>query len=180
MTSIEWTDHTWNPIAGCDKIASECDHCYAAWVATRGLQPWHRGTAVKGEWTGAIHRASLSVWQAPYKWPAGTRVFTCSISDFWHERVPLEWLDEALDVIDATPHLTYQILTKRPGNIDRKLLALKRRLPTNVWVGATIGHPKSLPLLKPLRRVEASARFLSVEPLLAAMAPGLDLAGIGW
>jgi protein gp37 len=102
------------------------------------------------------------------------------MSDFWHERVPLEWLDEALDVIEATPHLTYQILTKRPGNIARKLADLKRTLPKNVWIGATIGHPKSLPLLKPLRRVKASLRFLSVEPLLAPMVPGLDLDGIGW
>jgi protein gp37 len=102
------------------------------------------------------------------------------MSDFWHERVPLEWLDEALGTIEATPHLTYQLLTKRPGNIGRKLAALNRRLPANAWIGATIGHPQSLPLLKPLLRVEASVRFLSVEPLLASMVPGLDLGGIAW
>jgi protein gp37 len=92
----------------------------------------------------------------------------------------LTWLDEALDVIEATPWVTYQVLTKRPGNIARKLADLNRRLPTNVWAGATIGHPKSLPLLKPLRRTEAPLLFLSVEPLLAPMVPGLDLSGIGW
>jgi protein gp37 len=102
------------------------------------------------------------------------------MSDFWHERVPLEWLDEALSVIEATPHLTYQILTKRAGNIARRLAALNRRLPANVWAGATIGHPRSLPLTKPLRAIEASIRFLSVEPLLAPMVPGLHLDGIGW
>jgi protein gp37 len=94
--------------------------------------------------------------------------------------VPLDWLDEALDVIEATPHLTYQLLTKRPAQINRRLAALKRHFPANAWAGATIGHPKSLPLLKPLRRVEASIRFLSVEPLLAPMVPGLDLEGIHW
>ena len=102
------------------------------------------------------------------------------MSDFWHSEVPLEWLDEALSVIEQTPHLTYQILSKRPGNIARKLAALSRKLPQNVWLGATVGHTKSLPLLKPLRRVDATLRFLSCEPLLNNIAPYLDLDGIGW
>jgi protein gp37 len=102
------------------------------------------------------------------------------MADFWHEAVPLEWLNEALDVIEATPLLHYLLLSKRPGNINRKLAELNRKLPANVWAGATIGHPKSLPLLKPLGRVNASIRFLSVEPLLAPMVPGLDRAGIDW
>lgn len=180
MTKIEWTDRTWNPWWGCDRIAPECDHCYAAVFASRSLHSAHAGVAAKGEWTGAITRGSPSVWQAPRNWFPGTRVFTCSMSDFWHERVPLEWLDEALDVIGATPHLTYQILTKRPGNVARKLAMLKRRLPDNVWLGATIGHRQSLPLLKPLCRIDAAIRFVSVEPLLTPMVPGLDLSGVAW
>lgn len=91
------------------------------------------------------------------------------MSDLWHEDVPLEWLDRALDVIDRTPHLTYLILTKRPGNVNRKLATLKRTLPDNVWAGATIGHAQSLPLLKPLRAIVATKRFLSCEPLLYAL-----------
>jgi protein gp37 len=180
VTKIEWTDRTWNPWWGCDKIALECDECYAAVLASRNLHPIHAGVAIKGEWTGEITQATPTVWKAPHNWPSGSRVFTCSMSDFWHERVPLEWLDEALAVMEATPHLIYQILTKRPGNAPRKLAALNRRLPANVWAGATIGHPQSLPLLKPLLRLDASVRFLSVEPLLAPLVPGLDLAGIGW
>jgi protein gp37 len=102
------------------------------------------------------------------------------MSDFWHEAVPLAWLDEALAVIERTPHLTYQVLTKRPGNIQRKLDALNRHLPENIWLGATIGHPKSLPLLKPLLRVDAAnLRFLSCEPLLADLTD-LSLNGVGW
>jgi len=102
------------------------------------------------------------------------------MSDFWHERVPPEWQDQALDVIEATPWVTYQVLTKRPAMATRRLAALNRHLPRNVWAGATVGHPKSLPLLKPLRRIEAAKRFLSVEPLLAPMVPGLDLTAIDW
>jgi len=101
------------------------------------------------------------------------------MSDFWHERVPPEWQDEALDVIEATPWVTYQVLTKRPAMATRRLAALNRHLPRNVWAGATV-VPKSLGLLKPLRRIEAAKRFLSVEPLLAPMVPGLDLTAIDW
>jgi protein gp37 len=101
------------------------------------------------------------------------------MSDFWHEAVPLPWLDEALNVIEATPHHTYQILSKRPGNITRRLAALNRPLPRNIWLGVTIGQSKSLPLLKPLLRIDATLRFLSCEPLLTGL-PDLRLDGIGW
>lgn len=160
--------------------------CYAAIFASRGIREPHKGTATRGEWTGAIHRNTPGVWRAPFIYRPGTvcppltLVFTCSMSDFWHEGVPAEWRAEALDVIAATPHLTYQILTKRPGNIKRQLADLGRCWPDNAWCGLTIGHPKSLPLLKPLLRIDAPKRFLSVEPLLAPMVPGLDLTGIDW
>jgi protein gp37 len=180
MTTIAWTNHTSNPWWGCNKIAPECDNCYAATLASRGLHKVHAGVAAMGDWTGKITRGSPSVLLAPHKWAAGSRVFTCSMSDFWHENVPLEWLDDALAVIEATPPLTYQILTKRLGNAPRKLAALKRHLPANVWFGVTIGHQQSLPLLKPLRRIDATLKFLCVEPLLTSMVPGLDLAEIGW
>jgi protein gp37 len=179
-TKIEWTDHTWNPWWGCDKIAAECDHCYAAIFASRGLHAVHVGVAAKGEWTGLITRSGPNVWQAPFRWRKPALVFTCSMADFWHERVPLEWLDEGLDVIEATPQHTYLLLTKRPGMVKRRLADLNRRWPDNAWAGATIGHPQSLPLLKPLLRIPAAKRFLSDEPLLAPLVPGLCLDGIDW
>lgn len=185
MTKIEWTDRTWNPWWGCNEIAPECGQhgggpgrCYAAVFAGREIHPVHAGTAKAGQWTGLISRSGEVVRQAPFGWRGG-RVFTCSMSDFWHEAVPLSWLNDALDVIQATPHLTYQVLTKRPGNIARKLAELGRSLPGNVWLGATIGHAKSLPLLKPLLRIDATVRFLSCEPLLTSLS-GLSLDGIDW
>jgi len=108
QTKIEWTDFTWNPWWGCSEIAPECGvhgggtgFCYAAVFAGRGLHAVHAGVAVAGKWTGKITRSSPSVWSQPLKWHAG-RVFTCSMADFWHEAVPLAWLDEALDVIERT------------------------------------------------------------------------------
>ena len=179
-SKIEWCDDTWNPWWGCDPVAPECERCYAAVFASRNLHAVHVGVAKGGEWTGLITRSSPKVWEQPKGWRHPMLIFTCSMADFWHERVPLSWLDEALDVIEATPHITYLLLTKRPGNILRKLAALKRQWPENGWAGVTIGHPQSLPLLKPLRRIPAEKRFLSVEPLLAPLVPGLDLTGIDW
>jgi protein gp37 len=175
MTAIEWTDETWNPWVGCDRIAPECDNCYAAVLAKRRLRPEH---AAASPWDGRIVRNAESVRTAPLGWKRGRMVFTCSISDFWHESRPLDWLAEALDVIEATPQHTFQILTKRPGNILRHLGALGRRWPRNAWCGVTVGHSDSLPLLKPLRRIDAPLRFLSCEPLLDPVLP--DLAGVGW
>ena len=191
-TRIEWTDETWNPWVGCTGIAPECGlvapgnprpkggGCYAAKQASRRLHEGHIGTAIKGQWTGVLKRNTPGVWKKPFGLPPGTKCFTCSMSDFWHEDVPLDDLTEAIDIIERTPWIIYQILTKRPAMAIRRLAVLGRRLPPNVWVGATVGHPKSLPLLKPLRRIEASIHFLSVEPLLAPMVPGLDLAGNDW
>jgi protein gp37 len=198
-TKIEWTHppghppgQTWNPWHGCNEIAPECGldaprnpqpvggGCYAARGDSRNLHPNHRGTAVKGKWTGLITYATQTHLESPFHYPDGTFIFTCSQSDFWHEGVDLEKLDEALDVIDFTPWNTYLILTKRPALAIRRLAALKRRWPKNAWAGATIGHPKSLSLLKSLLRIDASIRFLSCEPLLAPLVPGLDLTGIAW
>jgi protein gp37 len=91
-TKIEWTGprgETWNPWHGCDKIARECDHCYAAVFDSRGLSPQFAGVAVAGEWTGKIKQASEASWTAPLRWRQPVKVFTCSMSDFWHEDVPL-------------------------------------------------------------------------------------------
>lgn len=186
-TDISWTNHTWNPWWGCSEIGPECgahaptgSHglCYAAVFASRGLHKTHAGAAVDGKWTGDVTRSSPAVWAAPFKW-GPSLVFTCSMSDFGYERVPLPWFSEALDVIERTDHLTYQMLTKRPAVILRRLAELGRPLPRNVWIGASVGHVHSMPLLKPLRRIDATLRFLSCEPLLTPL-PDLDLDGIGW
>jgi protein gp37 len=185
MTTIEWTEKTWCPWWGCDEIAPECGvhggtgFCYAAVLASRKLFPQHEGVTDHGRWTGKLTRSSDKVRREPLTWRKPTLVFISSMSDIWHENAPLEWLDEVLDIMERTPQHTYQALSKRPGNIARKLADLKRSLPRNVWLGATIGHVKSLPLLKPLLRIDATVRFLSCEPLLTAL-PDLKLDGIGW
>jgi protein gp37 len=144
-TRIEWTrrpggppGRTWNPWWGCDEIGPECGldapgnpvphggGCYAARGASRNMHPNHRGTAEKGKWTGLVTYATEAHLTSPFYYPDDTLCFTCSMSDFWFEGVDLEKLDEALDVIDCTPWVTYLILTKRPAMAIRRLAALKR------------------------------------------------------
>lgn len=186
-TKIEWADWTWNPWWGCTEISPECGEdgggpagsvCYAAVFASRQMHPQFAGVAQAGHWTGVIRPASEAAWAEPFKWKSGL-VFTCSQSDFWHEDVPLDALARALDVIYRTPWLTYLILTKRPGMIARRLADVKRDLPRNAWLGATIGHSRSIPLLKPFLRIDAPVHFLSCEPLLTSLR-SLPLAGVNW
>jgi protein gp37 len=186
-TKIEWTDATWCPWWGCDEVGPECGiHgggdrglCYAAVAASRNLHSIHAGVAINGRWTGAISRSSDAVWAAPLRYKPGIKCFLSSMSDFGHEAVPLEWVGEAFDIMDRTPGVTYLVLTKRPANIGRALAKLGRELPPNVWLGATIGHEKSIPLLRPLLRIKAAKHFLSCEPLLTSLA-GMDLTGLDW
>jgi protein gp37 len=190
-TKIEWTGQggaTWNPYWGCRECAPECgvhgpggEHgiCYAAADASRNRHPIHAGVAVNGKWTGVITRSSDAVWQEPFSCKPGTFAFTCSMGDFAHEAVPLEWQAEAFDVMDRTPFVTYLLLTKRPATLARVLAKLGRELPPNVSLGVTIGHENSVPLLKVLLSIKATKHFLSCEPLLTSLA-GMDLTGVDW
>ena len=191
VSKIEWTDKTWNPWWGCDKIAPECGlaapgnprpeggGCYAAIFASRGLHSVHLGVAAKGEWTGLITRAGPAMWQAPFKYPRGTLCFLLDVRFLARAGAArVAGRSPRCDRGDAVGHLPS--IDEKARMATRRLAALNRHLPRNVWAGATVGHPKSLPLLKPLRRIEAAKRFLSVEPLLAPMMPGLDLTDIDW
>lgn len=179
VTKIEWADESWNPWHGCCRVAPECNSCYAITFDGRELHPWLIGVVANGDWTGVIKPNQPATWAQPFKWKRGRKIFTCSMSDFWHENVPLEMLDAALDVMDRTPQHTYQILTKRPGMIARRLGNLKRSLPVNTWLGLTVGHIDSVPGLKPFLRIDHPLRFLSCEPLLTSLAD-MPLDGISW
>ena len=150
-TTIEWTEVTWNPVTGCDKTSAGCDNCYAL-----------------------THPASL---QQPYKWRKPVTVFVNSMSDLFHARVPLAFVRDVFDVMADTPQHTYQVLTKRSVRLRR--LADKLTWPPNVWMGVSIEQPKVLNRVVDLREVPAAVRFLSCEPLIAAL-PDLDLTGIDW
>lgn len=163
-TGISWTEKTWNPWQGCERVSPGCDHCYMFEAKTRyGHDP------------SRVVRSSTT-FNDPLRWRAPARVFTCSWSDWFHAAAD-PWRPDAWEVIRRTPHLTYQILTKRPARIAAHLPA---GWPyPNVWIGVSIESRRYLYRADVLRTIPATVRFLSLEPLLEDLGP-LNLTGIGW
>lgn len=187
-TAIEWTDATWNPWRGCDKVSPGCAHCYMFTEQRRyGRDP------------GTVVRCSDATFYAPLRkrsWrelPEGGLVFTCSWSDWFHEDAD-PWRDEAWDVIRQRPDLTFQVLTKRADRIADHLPDDWGEGWPNVWLGVTIENRRFVHRADQLRGIPAAVRFVSAEPLLGPLvttdrnfddprAPqghGLILSGIDW
>ncbi len=188
QSAISWTTATWNPWRGCEKVSPGCAHCYMFTEQKRyGRDPSN------------VTRCSPSTFYAPVrskKWhdlPAGSLVFTCSWSDFFHADAD-EWRDEAWEVIRQRPDLTWQILTKRPERIAGNLPWWRNPYgppiepPHNVWLGVSIENRRFVRRADLLRQVPAAVRFISAEPLLGPLViPGfpvtpadLDRRRAGW
>lgn len=171
-TKIEWTDKTWNPITGCSKKSTGCLHCYAEVMSRRlkamGLDKYAKGFEV------TLHEECIS---EPLNWKKGHNIFVCSMSDIFHEDVPFDFVDKMFDVIKATPHHRYQILTKRAERLAEYFLS--RDIPENVWLGVTVEAKSSKFRIDMIRDLDASVKFLSCEPLVEDLGE-LDLTGIEW
>lgn len=171
-TGISWTEHTFNPWQGCEKISPGCRNCYMFTLLRRyGRDP-------------SVARRTAN-WQAPYQWnleaqQAGTPalVFTCSLSNWFHEAAD-PWREEAWRVVRDCQHLRFQILTKRPGNIPDRLPADWGQGYPNVWLGVSIERNDYVWRADVLREVPAQVRFISAEPLIGPL-PDLNLAGFHW
>ena len=180
-TGIEWTEVTWNPTTGCDRISAGCDHCYALALARRlkamgSAKYQHDGDPrTSGPGFGlAIHPSAL---RQPYIWGSPRIVFVNSMSDLFHARVPLGFVAQVFGVIADTPQHTYQVLTKRSSRLRK--IASRLDWPPNLWMGVSVEHSDALYRVDDLRSVPAAVRFLSCEPLLGPL-DGLSLDGIGW
>ena len=172
-SSIEWTEHTWNPTTGCTKVSPGCKNCYAAGMARRlqamGAPGYDKGFEL------AIHPSRLD---QPRQRKKPTTYFVNSMSDLFLEEVPDVFLDRVFTVIESTPHHTYQILTKRAERLPQYFS--KRSCPQNVWLGVSVEDRKyGVPRIDFLRQVNAHIRFLSVEPLLEDLG-AIDLRDIHW
>ena len=180
-SSIEWTEVTWNPVTGCDRVSSGCDHCYAATLAKRlkamGVAKYQNDGDSRTSGPGfgvTIHPGSLD---EPRRWRSPRVVFVNSMADLFHARVPLSFVRDVFDVIAETPQHTYQILTKRSRRLQR--VAERLDWPANLWMGVSVENALVLERVDHLRSVPAAVRFLSCEPLLGPLG-GIDLNGIGW
>jgi protein gp37 len=184
-TSIEWTDATWNPVAGCTIMTAGCTNCYAMRMAARleamGVEKYAgltRKSGGRAKWTGKIRldHASLHI---PTTWAKPRRVFVNSMSDLFHVDVPADFIREVWQVMEATPRHTYQILTKRPDRMATILSEDGFKVLSNVWLGTSVEDSRVLHRLDDLRAVPAAIRFVSYEPLIGSVAGG-SLNGIHW
>jgi protein gp37 len=182
-SSIEWTDATWNPTAGCSIVSPGCTNCYAMRLAARlevmGIEKYRGTTRRSGgraKWTGRV-RLDLAALSAPLSWRRPRRVFVNSMSDLFHEALPEDAIRKVWDVMAATPWHTFQILTKRPERMQE----LSAKLPTlpNVWLGTSVENSDYLGRVDLLRQTAAAVRFISFEPLLGSVGVP-DLTGIHW
>lgn len=180
-SAIEWTEVTWNPTTGCDRISAGCDHCYALTLAKRlkamGSAKYQTDGDARTSGPGfgvATHAAALG---EPFRWRQPRLVFVNSMSDLFHAKVPVEFIRRVFAVMEATPQHTYQVLTKRSRRVRR--LAPSLNWPANLWLGVSVENEQVSYRVDDLRTVPAAVRFLSCEPLLGPL-NDLDLDGIGW
>jgi len=174
-STIEWTEQTWNPTTGCTKVSSGCENCYAEAMALR-----LEGMGVKGYENGFNLSLLPERLEEPLKRRKPTTYFVNSMSDLFHKEVPFNFLDRVFDITRRTPQHTYQILTKRATRMREYFSQGQRMVPSNVWLGVSVEDRKNgLPRISVLREIDASIRFLSVEPLLEDLGE-MDISGIHW
>jgi protein gp37 len=171
LSSIEWTEATWNPVTGCSKVSPGCAHCYAETFAERfrGVpgHPYERGFDLQ------LREERL---EQPLKWTQPRMIFVNSMSDLFHEDVPGRFIELVLGVMAKAHWHTFQILTKRSERLAQ--LASRLSWPDNVWMGVSVENQQWAQRVEDLRKVPAKVRFLSCEPLLGPLR--LDLRDIHW
>lgn len=169
---IEWTESTWNPVTGCTKISEGCVHCYAERLAHRlkaiGQRNYSNGFRV------TLHPHTLNI---PLEWKKSHRIFVNSMSDLFHDAIPLSFIQQVFDVMNKAYWHSFQILTKRADRLAE--FAPYLQWAGNIWMGVTVESPLYLSRLEYLRSVPAAVRFLSLEPLLNPI-HDIDLLNVDW
>ena len=171
-SGIEWTESTWNPVTGCTKVSPGCKNCYAKRMAER-LQAMGQANYVNGfELSTQPH-----MLQIPLSWKKPQTIFVNSMSDLFHEDVPLDYILQVFEVMNRAAWHRFQVLTKRA----ERLAELGAELPwtPNIWMGVSVENEKYRGRIDDLRSTEACVKFLSLEPLLGPL-QNLDLSGIDW
>lgn len=171
-SNIEWTESTWNPVTGCSKVSEGCRYCYAERMAKR-LEAMGNRRYVNG-FNVTLHDDLVDL---PRRMRQPRLIFVNSMSDLFHEKVPVDFIRRVFRTMEACPQHTFQVLTKR----SQRLRELSSRLPwpTNVWMGVSIEDDRVLSRVADLLKVPAKVRFLSCEPLIGPL-DALPLDGISW
>jgi protein gp37 len=171
-SEIEWTESTWNPLTGCNKISPGCQHCYAERMSSRlkamGQAHYKNGFEL------TLHPDSLEI---PLRWKKPQVIFVNSMSDLFHKDVPLEYIQQVFDVMNRAHLHQFQVLTKRADRLEE----VSKKLPwaENIWMGVSVENSDYTFRIDHLRRTGAKIKFLSLEPLLGPL-PKMNLKGIDW
>ena len=189
---IEWTESTWNPVVGCRKVSEGCRHCYAERMAKRlaaiARAGKRDGRAVgrtanylqivdrRGRWNGEVYLDDGAVG-APLRWRTGRTIFVNSMSDLFHEDVPLEFVQRVFATMNEAAQHTFQILTKRPARAEE--FSPQLDWTPNIGMGTSVEDARVVNRIRELRKTGARTKFLSVEPLIGPI-PRLPLTGIDW
>ena len=184
-TQIEWTDATWNPVAGCSIVTAGCTHCYAMEMAKRleamGVKKYAGLTRRSGKrtvWNGIV-REDHEALVIPHRWKKPRKIFVNSMSDLFHERISDAFIAAVWQVMRETPYHNYQILTKRPERMAAFVENKIKSVLPNVWLGTSIEDSHVVARADHLRKAPARIRFVSFEPLIGPVGK-VDLTDIHW
>ena len=171
-SKIEWTESTWNPVTGCNKVSPGCKNCYAERMAKRlNLMGSER---YSNEFKLTLHEDVIA---EPLNWKKPRTIFVNSMSDLFHEKIPLDFIQKVFSVMVKAEWHTFQILTKRSERLEE----LSGFLPwsKNIWMGVSVENQDYTSRISNLRKVPSAVRFLSIEPLIGNITR-IDLRGIDW
>jgi len=172
QSSIEWTEMTWNPTTGCNKLSAGCKFCYAEVMSRRlqamGIDKYKDGFKL------TIHEDALLI---PYSWKSSKVVFVNSMSDLFHKDVPLSFIQKVFKVMNDNPQHTFQVLTKRADILYKHHKYLN--WTHNIWMGVSVEDERVVKRIDYLRKTNARVKFLSCEPLIGPLS-NLNLANIDW
>jgi protein gp37 len=172
QSSIEWTEMTWNPVTGCTKISAGCKYCYAELMAKRlqamGVEKY------KDAFSVTLHEDALKI---PYSWKKQKIVFVNSMSDLFHPKVPLPFIQKVFKVMNENPQHTFQVLTKRAERLFEVNAEVK--WSHNIWMGVSVENEKVISRIDWLRKTKARTKFLSCEPLIGPL-KNMNLTAIDW
>lgn len=174
QSSIEWTQMTWNPTTGCNKLSAGCKFCYALTMSKR-LQAM-RQEKYKNGFKLTVHPDTLEI---PYSWKKPKTVFVNSMSDLFHKDIPLEYIKKVFRVMNENQKHTFQILTKRGDILADYDLRNELNWTPNIWMGVSVEDERVISRVDYLRNVKAKIKFLSLEPLLGPLS-NLNLQNINW
>ena len=171
-SSIEWTESTWNPVTGCNKISPGCKHCYAERLAKRlkamGQENYKNGFKLT---------LQPRMLELPLSWKKPQTIFVNSMSDLFHKNVPLEYIQQVFDVMNRAHWHRFQVLTKRSERLAE--LSSQLEWSPNIWMGVSVESQKYISRIDDLRQTKAKIKFLSLEPLIGPL-KNLELNNIDW